>query len=72
MVLIRFTKEDAKRRAVEFLIGDHPFKSWKTGEMLVPEETLALLARQNIPFVFEGLEAYDALSPLRDPAAAAV
>ncbi len=72
MILIRFPNEEAKDRALELLIGEHPLKSWQTGELLLPEEALPLLARNNIPFVFEGVEAYDAISPLRNPAPEAV
>ena len=57
MILIRFKNEEAKDRALELLMGEHAFKSWRTGEMLLPEEALSLLARENIPFVFDGLEA---------------
>ena len=72
MILIRFPDEHTKDRALELLIGEHPLKSWLSGELLLPEEALPLLARNDIPFVFEGLEAYDKLSPLRNPAPAAI
>jgi len=54
MILIRFPNEDAKDRALELLLGEYRFKSWKSGELLVPEEALPLLARENVPFAFEG------------------
>ena len=66
MILIRFPNETSKDRALELLIGEHPIKSWQTGELLIPEEASLLLARNNIPFVFEGVEAYDRFSPLRN------
>ncbi len=72
MVLIRFTDADSKRRALETLVGEFPFKSWSSGQMLVPEEALAQLAHADIPFRFEGSAAYEQLATLRDPAAAAV
>ena len=72
MILIRFPNEEAKDRALELLLGEHPFKSWQSGELLVSEEALPLLARENVPFVFEGLEAYEKLSAVRDPSPATV
>ena len=61
MVLIRFTDPESKRRAIETVVGEFPFRSWSSGEMLLPEEALARLAREDIPFSFEGSAAYDKL-----------
>ena len=72
MVLIRFTDAESKRRALEALAGEFSFKSWSSGEMLVPEDALPRLAREDIPFTFEGSTAYEKLGTLRDPAASAV
>ena len=72
MVLIRFADAKSKRRALESLVGEFPFKSWTSGEMLVPEEALPHLAREDIPFTFEGSAASERLATLRDPAASAV
>jgi hypothetical protein len=72
MVLIRFTNAESKRRALEALVGEFPFKSWSSGEMLVPEDALPCLAREDIPFSFEGSAAYEKMATLRDPAAAAL
>jgi len=72
MVLIRFTDAESKRRALEMLTGEYSFKTWSSGEMLVPEDALPELAREDIPFTFEGSAAYEKLASLRDPAAAAV
>ncbi|MBI4661975.1 MAG: hypothetical protein HY735_24400 [Verrucomicrobia bacterium] len=72
MVLIRFTDAESKRRALETLVGEFSFKTWSSGEMLVPEEALPRLAREDIPFTFEGSAAYERLATLRDPAAAAI
>jgi hypothetical protein len=62
--MIRFTDRESKRRALEMLGGEFPFKSWASGEMLLPEEALPLLAREDIPFTFEGSAAYEKLAPL--------
>ena len=72
MILIRFPDAAVKRRAIEVLVGEFPFKSWSSGEMLVPEEALPRLAREDIPFTFEGSAAYEKLATLRDPAAPAL
>lgn len=72
MILIRFPTEEAKDRALELVLGEYPLKSWQTGEMLLSEDALPLLARENVPFVFEGLEAYDRLSAVRNPSPATV
>jgi len=54
MVRIRFPDADAKRRALGFLPGRFSFKSWATGEMLVPEAALPYLAVEGISFTVEG------------------
>jgi hypothetical protein len=73
MIRIRFTDLDAKRRALGYLAGRFSFKSWATGEMLVPEPALEFLAREGIPFMVEGPASYEQLIPsLRDPPASAV
>ena len=69
VVLIRFPDAESKRRALESVIGDFSFKSWSSGEMLVPEEALQRLAHEDIPFTFEGSAAYEKLASLRHPAA---
>jgi hypothetical protein len=71
MIIIRFPDEQAKKRALGFLPGRYSFKSWATGEMMVPENALASLAVEGIPFSVEGPATYDRLAPLRDPAAVA-
>jgi hypothetical protein len=54
MILIRFPNANAKREALGRLPGRFPFKSWSTGEMMVPEDALAFLAVEGIPFTVEG------------------
>src|SRR5437667_82895 len=41
MIIIRFPNAESKRRALGYLAGRFPFKSWATGEMMVPEAALA-------------------------------
>jgi hypothetical protein len=54
MILICFPNTDAKRAALSCLAGRFSFKSWATGEMLVPEDALAFLAVEGIVFTVEG------------------
>ena len=71
MILIRFPDADAKRQALGFLAGRFSFKSWASGEMIVPESALAYLASENIPFSVEGQATYERLiSAVRNPSAA--
>jgi hypothetical protein len=73
MIRIRFNDLDAKKRALGRLAGRFAFKSWATGEMLVPQGALGFLATENIPFQVEGTATYEQITPaLRDPAPAAV
>lgn len=65
MVLIRFPDVETKRRALELLVGEVPFKTWLSGEMLLPEDALPVLAREDVPFSFEGSAAYEKLATLR-------
>ena len=70
MIVIRFPNQETKRRALGYLAGRFNFKSWATGEVLVPEVALADLATEGIPFTSEGPASYERiLSSLRDPAA---
>jgi hypothetical protein len=69
MIRIRFTDLNAKKRALGRLAGRYPFKSWATGEMLVPEAALGFLATESISFQVEGPATYEQITPaLRDPA----
>ncbi len=73
MIRFRFNDLDAKKRAFGRLAGRFAFKSWATGEMLVPEAALAFLATENIPFQVEGPATYEQITPaFRDPAPAPV
>ena len=73
MIIIRFPDEPAKRRALGFLAGRFSFKSWATGEMMVPPGALSALAMEGIPFHAEGPATYEQIAtPLRNPPASAV
>ena len=73
MIRIHFTDAAAKRRALGFLAGRFSFKSWASGEMLVPEEALPQLALEGISFMVQGPATYDQYIPtLQNPPAPAV
>jgi hypothetical protein len=63
MIRIRFTDLEAKKRALGWLAGRFPFKSWATGEMLVPEGALGYLATENISFQVQGPAPYERITP---------
>ena len=73
MILVRFTDAQTERRALGYLAGRFPFKSWAGGETLVPESALASLAVAGITFTVVGPPTYEQNIPaLRTPPAVAV
>ena len=73
MIIVRFPDAQAKRRALGYLAGRSSFKSWSTGEVMVPEAALPFLASEGIPFFVEGPATYERIVPtLRNPPAAAI
>lgn len=72
MIIIRFPDEAAERRALGYLAGRFSFKSWSNGEMMLPEQALAYLAKQDIHFAVEGHAKYEHYAPLRDTHTVAV
>jgi hypothetical protein len=54
MVRIRFTNLKVKRKALAYLAGRFAFKSWASGEMLVPESALAEVTVEGVTFLVEG------------------
>ncbi|HEV3258800.1 MAG TPA: hypothetical protein VG013_18155 [Gemmataceae bacterium] len=63
MILIRFPDAAPERRALGYLAGRFSFKSWVTGEMLVPESALPFLAVEGIRFTVEGPASYERSVP---------
>lgn len=63
MIRIRFTDETSKRRALGYLAGRFSFKSWATGEMIVPEYALPSLALEGLRFSVEGRATYEQMIP---------
>jgi hypothetical protein len=73
MIVIRFPDAACERRALGFLAGRFSFKSWATGETVVPEYALGSLAAEGISFFVEGPAKYEQLTAtVRNPPAAAV
>jgi len=71
MIIIRFPDAAAERRALGFLAGRFSFKSWASGETMVPEPALAALAVEGISFSVQGPATYEHLATaVRNPAAA--
>jgi hypothetical protein len=50
MITIRFPDAASKHRALGYLAGCFSFKSFATGEMLVPPDALPALAQEGIAF----------------------
>ena len=73
MIRIRFTDDSSKRQALAYLAGRFTFKSWSTGEMIVPDGALPRLAQEGITFTVEGPASYEqVVQTIRVPPAAAV
>ena len=63
MIPIRFSNVELKRRAIGALAGRFTFKSWATGEMIVPESALAFLTVEGIAFTVEGPATHEQNTP---------
>jgi hypothetical protein len=73
MIRVRFSDGQMERRALGYLAGRFSFKSWASGELVVPEPALPALAREGISFIVEGPATYEQLIPsVRDPSASAI
>ena len=72
MIIIRFPDQVTERKALGKLAGRFTFKTWSSGETMVPEMALSYLATENVRYTVEGPATYDRFAPLRNPAAAAI
>lgn len=72
MIIIRFPDAEAKQRALAYLAGRFTFKSWASGELMLPDGALPCLAKEGVRFNVEGPASYEQLASLRNPAACAV
>jgi hypothetical protein len=59
MVTITFTDRETERRALAFLLGRFSGRVLSSGEHLVPQAALEVLADQNIPFTVKGKTTYE-------------
>ena len=73
MIRVRFSNSESERKAIGFLAGRFPFKTYKDGYTLVSEAALARLAGDGIAFTVEGRAAYEqSFSTVRDSSAPSV
>jgi hypothetical protein len=73
MIKLRFPNPETERKAIGYLAGRFPFKTFADGYTLVPDSALARLAMEGISFTVEGRAAYEhIISQIRDPAAPAI
>jgi hypothetical protein len=73
MVKVSFSNSDSERKAIGYLAGRYPFKTFVEGYTLVPEAALSSLAVEGISFTVEGRATYEHVVPqVRDTAASTV
>ena len=74
MILIQFPDETTEKKGLGFLVGRFSFRTWDTGETMVPDQALASLARAGIPYSVLGPATYERYGPppIRNPVAPAV
>ncbi len=73
MIRIRFPDSATECRGLGYLSGRFSLKSWDTCVTLVPDQALAALAREGIPFSVEGPATYEQIiAAFRAPAVPAV
>lgn len=53
MIRIRFRDSQTERRALGYLAGRFSFKTWDSGETVVPDSALPAMAREGISFIVE-------------------
>lgn len=63
MICIRFPDRESEKRALGWLPGRFTFKSFATGQTIVPEDALSHLAWEGISFSVEGPATYEQLKP---------
>ena len=66
MVIVRFSDEATQVKALSCLIGKYPGHSWATGEMAVPEDALAPMAREGLTFTVQGPATHERIRSLRN------
>jgi len=69
MVIVRFPNVQMRRKALAFIMRHFSGKSWKSGEVMVPEVALPHLAAEGIVFTVQGRATYEGVLRLSRPAA---
>ncbi len=59
MVTIRFPDRDTAKKAIGFLLGRFSGHVLRSGECIVPEAALEVLANENFTFTVEGKTTYE-------------
>jgi hypothetical protein len=59
MTIVRFHSLQMRRKAIAFLMRHFSGKSWRSGEVMVPEAALPRMAAEGIVFTVEGPATYD-------------
>jgi hypothetical protein len=73
MIKVRFPDTETERKALGFLAGRFPFKTYADGYTTVPETALSRLAVEGISFTVEGRAPYEQnISPVRDSSSSAL
>lgn len=63
MIIVRFPDSASEKRALGFLAGRFNFTTRASGETLVSEMALPLLAAEGVAFHVEGVASYDLQVP---------
>lgn len=73
MIKVRFSNPESERKALGFLAGRFPFKTYADGYTLVPQAALSRLAGEGVAFTVEGRAAYEqSISTIRDSSTTSV
>ena len=73
MVMIRFADPQMEIRALGYLAGRFSFKTWASGDTMIPQEALAPLAAEGFQFTVKGRPTYAReYAPVRDTSSTAV
>ena len=59
MITITFPDRDTAKKGMGFLMGRFSGHVLRSGECIVPEAALEVLANQNIPFTVQGKTTYE-------------
>jgi hypothetical protein len=72
MVAIKFPDTETQDEAVGFLATDFSGRLLRTGEVIVPEEALAALAKENYSFTVIGKATHEQMAAFRGDASGKV